>query len=162
MFSFLAIDCTSCGSQNHKTVIDNVLNSQLFVLELQKHNMQLNNNCLKGNVCRLHVLLTLIACGLFCSSCVHIVGPAVIGFYKSSPVFTSNLLPNVSLSQCKSSPCGDLSCKTTKSFKYKQTITFALIKNGASDLLILRVKKTVKKLEKTNCFYQPVLCFSYL
>lgn len=42
-----------------------MLNRQLFVVELQKHNVQLGNYCLKGDVGGLHVLLTQIVCGLF-------------------------------------------------------------------------------------------------
>ncbi len=42
-----------------------MFNRRLFVVKLQKHNMQFNNDCLKGNVGVLHVLLTQIVCDLF-------------------------------------------------------------------------------------------------
>lgn len=43
----------------------NMFNRGLFIVELQKYHMQLDNHCLKGNLSGLHVLLTQIVCGLF-------------------------------------------------------------------------------------------------
>lgn len=55
-----------------------MFNSQLFVDELQKHNIHLNNNCLKGNVSRLHVLLTLMVMWLIVLLLARVL--TVIGF----------------------------------------------------------------------------------
>lgn len=113
------------GISSRKTLIDNVFHSLLFVLKLQKHNTHLNNNCLKGNVSRLDVLLALI---LIFVSPVFTVSFLVMFLFLRLPFPVNQPNPN----------------------NIKHRLLHTLIKKEHSDLLM---SKSVKLLFLSHALY---------